>query len=135
MRTPAKSVRARALLSLFALLALGGVLLLTSAPAFAAETCPNEAFRQGPSAYLPSCRVYEQVSPEYKGGYGVLGPAAMVSPDGEKVAFASMGVFAGDPLPDIESLYSAQRIEGVGWRTSPLAPPLGGVLRRLLLEV
>ena len=128
MRTTARSVRARALLSLFALLALAGGLLLTSAPALAAEACPNEAFRQGPSAYLPSCRVYEQVSPGYKGGYGVVGPPAMVSPDGERVAFESFGVFAGDPLPDIVSVYFAQRVEGVGWRTSPLAPPLGGVL-------
>jgi hypothetical protein len=31
------------------------------------EQCPNEASRQGPSAALPECRVYEQVTPVDKG--------------------------------------------------------------------
>jgi hypothetical protein len=42
----------------------------TQAPAPAPETssCPNESSRQGPSAVLPDCRVYEQVTPVNKGG-------------------------------------------------------------------
>jgi hypothetical protein len=45
-------------------LGAGGLLV---APAALAESCPNEAARQGPSAGLPQCRVYEQVTPVSKG--------------------------------------------------------------------
>ncbi len=47
-----------------------GATFTTQAPAPAPEpsSCPNESSRQGPSAVLPDCRVYEQVTPVDKGG-------------------------------------------------------------------
>jgi hypothetical protein len=56
-----------------------GACSLWSAPALAHEACPNEASRQGPSATLPECRVYEQVTPVDKGGALDLYPFTEVS--------------------------------------------------------
>lgn len=41
---------------------------------------------------LPEGRHYEMVSPAYKGGYGVSEIDAVL-PDGESVAFVSLGAF------------------------------------------
>lgn len=71
---------------------------------------------------LPGGRVYEQVSPVYKGGYGV-GGLSMVSADGERVAFISLGVFAGVQWDVLTPTYLAGRVDGVGWSTSSLQPP------------
>lgn len=72
-------------------------------------------------------RVYEQVSPTYKGGYGVAGLEAM-APDGESVTFLSSGQFAqGMFSQEGFSLYLARRMEGSGWATTSLsAPPTFG---------
>ncbi len=61
------------------------------------------------------------VSPVFKGGYGVLLQAA--APDGERVAFSSLGVFKGVPRPEVGSTYLATREAGSGWSTTPLQPP------------
>jgi hypothetical protein len=78
-----------------------------------------------PAFALPEGRVYEMVSPPYKGGYGVGGLAGQISavaPDGESVAFYSKGVFAGAPSGPFEIDYVSHR--GVsGWSTSALMPP------------
>jgi hypothetical protein len=44
---------------------------VAAAPAEAEGACPNEEFRQGPSADLPDCRAYELVSPDEKNGGSV----------------------------------------------------------------
>jgi hypothetical protein len=67
-------------------------------------------------------RHYEQVSAGYKGGQGV-GTLLMVSGDGEKAAFDSIGVFAGLQWNSISNKYLAQRVGGVGWSMSSLQPP------------
>jgi hypothetical protein len=76
-----------------------------------------------PAFALPEGRVYEMVSPPYKGGYGV-GQIEAVAPSGEAVAYGSQGAFAGVPtgLTAFTAGYLARRGPS-GWSTSPLAPP------------
>jgi hypothetical protein len=74
---------------------------------------------------IPEGRVYEMVSPLFKGGYGAgsIGEAGIpsVSPDGESVVFKSFGAFSG-ALFDGLTGYIARR-GPVGWSTTSLAPP------------
>jgi hypothetical protein len=65
-------------------------------------------------------RAYERVSPLFSGGYGVkkiLGAA----PNGESVAYASLGIFAGQPSDSVVNPYQATRSSS-GWSTAALAP-------------
>jgi hypothetical protein len=72
---------------------------------------------------LPVGRVYEMVSPVYKGGYGARALVA-VAQDGEHVAFGSLGAFAGEPASNpLSNFYIADREEDIGWRTVPVMPP------------
>lgn len=104
MRTSLRPLRACAL---FTLLALGGAALPTVASA------------------LPQGRVYEMVTPVYKGGYGV-GRLQGVAPDGEAVAYPSYGGFAGllAPGANASNYYLARRGPS-GWSTVSLEPPFG----------
>ncbi len=72
---------------------------------------------------LPEGRVYEKVTPAFKGGYGAAGIVG-VEPGGEGVAYNSAGVFAGEPADkgfvDYEAVRSAS-----GWSTLPLMPAAG----------
>lgn len=85
------------------------------------------ALNAAPALALPEGREYEQVSPEYKGGYGATSIEG-VSQNGESVAFYSPGVFAGAPSGLPQSLggstiaYLARR-GGSGWSTVPLRVP------------
>jgi hypothetical protein len=76
-----------------------------------------------PALALPEGRVYEMVSPPYKGGYGAKGIEA-VAPDGESVAFFSPGAFAGAPSGASFLDYVARRGTG-GWVTTPSMVPAG----------
>ncbi len=69
-------------------------------------------------------RHYEMVSPPYKGGYGVqtLTGVAVGSDEGERVAFQSLGVFAGAPDAPLVTHYLATR-SASGWSTVPLVSP------------
>jgi len=75
----------------------------------------------GASAALPSGRVYELVSPVFKGGFGAVGP--MTSPDGDEATFYSPGSFAGAPAGPELLDYIARR-SSAGWSTSPLMAPV-----------
>jgi hypothetical protein len=71
---------------------------------------------------LPEGRVYEMVSPPYKGGYGASAIEA-VAPTGESVAFYSPGAFEGAPSsPEGLIAYVAHR-GATGWSTAPLMVP------------
>jgi hypothetical protein len=82
------------------------------------------AFAAAPAFALPEGRVYEMVSPVYKGSYSASAVKA-VAPDGESLVFESTGVFAGLPWDQVENLYLARRT-AAGWSTTPLGPPFGG---------
>jgi hypothetical protein len=108
-------------------LSLAVVVLTLPAPA-SAESCPNAAFRNGPSALLPDCRAYEQVTPVAKdGGYilraGAVGGTGGIAPSGETVQLESFAALAGGQsdigLPG--SIGVAERTES-GWRTQPTVP-------------
>ena len=66
----------RAFGCVLALCLVGGVVSLGAPVLASAEGCTNAAFRVGPSAHLPDCRAYEQVTPVYKdsGSVSVAGP-------------------------------------------------------------
>lgn len=70
-------------------------------------------------------RVFELVSPLYKGGYGATDIEA-VQGEGEAVIFYSPGVFAGAPVGLSAGLdpfsYIARR-DSSGWSTAPIVPP------------
>jgi hypothetical protein len=92
------------------------------------------ALTPAPALALPEGRVYELVSPVYKGGYGVgaQGAIAAVAPDGESVAYYSAGAFAGLPTGAEEFDYLARRGSS-GWSTEPFGMPatvLSFVIRR-----
>jgi hypothetical protein len=71
---------------------------------------------------LSGGRVYEMVSPVYKGGYGALRIEA-VAPDGDSVAFYSPGAFNGASAgPEIFD-YFARRDALSGWSTEPFMLP------------
>ncbi len=118
-----------------ALLVVGFVGILAGS-AQAAETCPNEASRQGPSVNLPECRVYEQVTPVDKGdavdifgsrvgGGGELGIVvadgnqAYAAEDGNAILVKTDGSFAADASASA-SAYVFSRGVG-GWVMSVLA--------------
>jgi hypothetical protein len=73
---------------------------------------------------LSEGRVFERVSPAYKGGYGVAG-LSMVSANGERVAFESLGTFAGIQSNTLTNMYLASRTDSVGWTSSSLQSPPG----------
>jgi hypothetical protein len=77
---------------------------------------------------LPDGRVYEQVSPAYKQGYGV-GDTRAVQPEGEGVAFTSQGGFAGALSGGnfASHDYFARR-GGLGWSTVSIEPAFGAVV-------
>ncbi len=80
----------------------------------------------GVAVALPEGRVYEMVSPPYKGGYGV-NDANAVAPDGESAVFGSVGAFAGVPWDTTGAQYVARRGSS-GWLTVPATtPPIGGI--------
>jgi hypothetical protein len=90
------------------------------------------ALTPAPALALPAGRAYEMVSPPYKSGYGV-GEIFAVAPDGESVAFASQGAFAGAPSDVAGNVYLARR-GASGWSTTPLSEPASLVPRATLID-
>jgi hypothetical protein len=72
-------------------------------------------------------RVYELVTPVYKGGFGVdnVGTGILAAADGERVAFITQGTFEGAPAGgSLSTDYIAHRASS-GWSSAPLMPPAG----------
>jgi hypothetical protein len=98
-------------------------------------TCPNEAFRVGPSAKLPDCRAYEMVSPVDKGGGDIVsaksttgdpGGYMQASPDGNSIAYTALfASFAGQETSGKFNQYLAARGSG-GWASQGIHPPVTG---------
>jgi hypothetical protein len=78
----------------------------------------------GAALALSDGRLYEMVSPVYKGGFGAMHIYA-VAPDGESVVYYSPGVFAGAPMgvEGSETLTYIARRGTSGWATESLVPP------------
>jgi hypothetical protein len=87
--------------------------------------CPNAAIRleQGIAAIqLPDCMGLERVSPPK---FNQVANTPMISADGERVSFWSLGALAGTPgnlSPFGGDVYVAEREEN-GWSTRPTSPP------------
>jgi hypothetical protein len=91
-----------------------------------ADTCPNAAYRAGPSVGLPDCRAYEMVSPVVKNGADISGEAfgqTLASESGERVHFMSKTGF-GELLGTGNAGYSQYIAERHpdGWVTKSITP-------------
>jgi hypothetical protein len=98
------------------------------APAEAPTACPNEAFRAGPSARLPDCRAYEQVTPVEKGAtqdefrYGGFAfEGTLLGADGESVFLHDPGVKWGSSPDSVQGNYFFSRTPS-GWQTTSTNP-------------
>jgi hypothetical protein len=92
-----------------------------------AEPCPNEATRIGPSANLPDCRAYEQLTPLDKEGAqeafhyaGGSSTAVLASEDGEHLMLDAVATMWGAGPRAGQSPYFFSRAEG-GWRMTAVA--------------
>jgi sugar lactone lactonase YvrE len=87
-------------------------------------SCPNDRFRTGPSAKLPDCRAYEQVTPNDKFGSDAYG-----SPYGVEASRSGDGItsFTFSGFPGSEGFQIANvlhsRFAGGEWSTAGLTTP------------
>jgi hypothetical protein len=108
--------------------------------AAAAEQCPNAASRQGPSAALPECRVYEQVTPVDKGDaldlfqWDIFGSGSSsgaeplptervsVAEGGDALLLETAASLGSSPAVGLASYVFSRGAEG--WGMSPLVSPV-----------
>lgn len=104
-------------------------------PPPSSDPCVNAIFRTGPSAALPDCRAYEQVTPLEKGSadIGVLcnsvcRPASLnqAAPSGERLTYSTVRGFGDPASAPYSSQYLAARDPGAGWGSTPISPPREG---------
>lgn len=106
--------------------------LIAAPAALAEELCPNAASRQGPSAALPDCRAYEQVTPVNKGDATDLFPSlnwnahnndsGYVAEDGNHFLLLTLSSFAGGDSIFSSYVFSRGADE---WSTTSLSPGPG----------
>lgn len=96
------------------------------------EACPNEDLRIGPSAALPDCRAYEQVTPAEKHGAQDIdaegpGEEFRVGEDGEHFMLRAPGVQWGSSPDAGIANYFFSRTAG-GWQMTSATPqPLAAI--------
>ncbi len=99
--------------------------------ALAEELCPNAAARQGPSAALPDCRAYEQLTPVDKGDSvdlfpsrerGDINDAGFAAEDGNQFLLYAESAFAGGDAFFSSYVFSRNP---KGWTTTSLSPGPG----------
>jgi hypothetical protein len=130
----ARSLMLAAVLSLSSF-TVGAV--LAAPAALAEEGCPNIAARQGPSAALPDCRAYEQVTPVSKGDATDMFPSiregsefgtedvGYVAENGERMMLTTEASFSGGDTRHSSYVFSRGPS---GWTTTTLSQnPQGGV--------
>lgn len=98
----------------------------TPPPAGPPAPCPNAAFRTGPSANLPDCRAYEDVTPMNLQGSRVRSAAATeittVAEDGEGVLWSTNAVLPGSDSTGFYDTYRSERTAD-GWTAAMVSPP------------
>ncbi len=100
-------------------------------PKQVSTSCPNQAFRTGPSAALADCRAYEMVSPVDKLGADIsvfiqsVGFPARLdqgAASGEKITYSATAAFGDSPSGSYSSQYLSTR-GPQGWLTTGISPP------------
>lgn len=89
----------------------------------AAESCPNEPFRTGPSAGLPDCRAYELVSPLRSEPEADSAHITPVSVTGGRVGFYTQFGPAPDLVGGSAGPYYLSTRGAEGWSTADQIPP------------
>jgi hypothetical protein len=109
----------------YASIVVATVIAVVSSPsgARAAESCPNESVRVGPSAALPDCRAYELVSPLGSEPQRPITHDSPVSLTGDRIGFytefgPAPGFAGASPGPYYLSTRGA-----AGWSTADEIPP------------
>lgn len=102
------------------------------APAEAGSVCPNEDLRSGPSAKLPDCRAYEQVTPVEKQGAqdvyrygGGITEGNLGGEDGDHFLLHALGVKWGASADPADGNYFFSRTED-GWQMTSAKPAGAG---------
>lgn len=90
------------------------------------QSCPNAQLRIGPSAALPDCRAWEQVSPTDKLGLNAFqlgaSPEMRAASDGNGLMYESATAYGDAQGSALLDAYLGQRSAG-GWQTTNVTPP------------
>ncbi|MBS1675990.1 MAG: fibronectin type III domain-containing protein [Actinobacteria bacterium] len=107
----------------------------TTSPPANGETCPNAAVRlEQASVFLPECRAYEKVTPDYKQSSNPLSAAFPMAADGDGISWKQSGNYDGEGSSLGQGTYIARRTPD-GWQTVNVSAPFRLVQQAGLLSV